>query len=487
MRVFAASFATETNTFCSIPTTKKSFHDEYYRYREVHDIPPHVWALPLTIFKTRCEERNWEYIESLCTGAQPAGPIVKQDYEELRDLILNDLALAMPLDLVLLNLHGAMVAEEYEDCEGDILRRARAIVGPNTPVGVLLDPHANLTENMYQHASAILCYKEYPHTDIAESAEQLFALMADSVLGKTKLCMAYYDCRVINSYPTTIEPMRSYMEVLRAKEREENVLAISVVHGFPWGDVPDMGTKIIVITDNQPEKAKSLAQVLGTELFALRGKTLPTFYSIDDALALAEKSSAQPAVLADFSDNTGGGAPGDSTFILRSLIEKNISNAALGVIWDPVAVEIAFSAGIGSKLPLRIGGKLGPQSGMPIDLMVEVAAIDPDLTINFAQSTAHYGKSVLIKSNGIDIVLSSLRLQVYSTECFSKMGVDLSQKSIIVVKSSAHFRTSFEKVSKTIIMVSAPGALCPDFGSIPYKKVNRPIWPLDSVLEESTC
>lgn len=487
MKIFAAGLATETNTFCPILTTKKSFMDEYYRYKGNHDTPPHAWVLPLVIFAQQCQQKGWEYCESLFAAAQPAGVIVKKDYEELRDIILKDLETTMPVNMVLLNLHGAMVAQTYDDCEGDLLLRIREIVGNEIPVGVLLDPHTHLTKTMLSKASVLVCYKEYPHIDVAECANNLFRIMANMLEQKITPYMASFDCRVINTYPTTLEPMKSFMAKLRNLEQQKDALSISVVHGFPWGDVPDIGTKVIVVTNDNSILANQLAHELGSELFELRGKTMAPFYSIDDALNIAEKSNFHPVVLADFSDNTGGGAPGDSNFILKRILERKITNVAIGVIYDPMAVEIAAAAGIGSKLPLRIGGKTSPQSGLPIDLDVEVIAIDLDLTVNFAQNTAHYGKTVALRSSGIDIIISSLRLQVYSTECFTKMGVDPESKRLLVVKSSVHFRASFEKISKTILVVSTPGALCPDFASIPYKNINRPIWPLDQITYEFLC
>jgi microcystin degradation protein MlrC len=294
--------------------------------------------------------------------------------------------------------------------------------------------------------------------------------------------MTSFDCQTINMYPTTIEPMKTFICKLRKLEQQEDVLSISIVHGFPWGDVNDIGTKVIVVTNNNKDKANQLAQKLGSELIELRGKTMAPFFSIDESLNIAEKLNSTPIVLADFSDNTGGGAPGDSTFILKRILERKIKNVAIGVIYDPMAVEIAAAAGIGNKLPLRIGGKTSPESGLPIDLFVEVISIKDDLTINFAQSTAHYGKTVAVHADEIDLIISSLRLQVYSTECFSIMGIDPKSRNILVVKSAVHFRTSFEKISNKIIIVSTTGALCPDFQSVPYKNIKRPIWPIDEIL-----
>jgi microcystin degradation protein MlrC len=482
MKVFVAGIAAETNTFCPRLTSKKDFIDKYVESESKNNDAIRCVAVPLVTFAERAANRGWMYLEGLFVSAPPSGSIIKRDYEELRDTLLNDLSKAMPVDMVILNLHGAMVAQDYDDCEGDILYRIREIVGKDTPIGVLLDPHANLTNDMLKLSDIIVCYKEYPHTDIEESANHLFSLMEDFVDKKTNPCMVAFDCHVINSYPTTLEPMKSYMDRIKQLENKNDVISISIVHGFPWSDVEDVGSKIITITDNQPDKALSLAKKLGIELFELRDKTMPHFYSIDEALKVAVQSDTVPVVLADFADNAGGGAYGDSTFILQHIIKNNINNVALGVLWDPVAVDIATSVGVSNKLPLRIGGKMGLYSGDPVDVVATVTAINQNLIVNFSAGVVGYGKAVSIRVGSIDIVLSSIRQQVYSTECFSKMGIDLTQKSIVVVKSSEHFRASFKTISNNILSVKTNGTLCPDFSSIQYTKVKRKIWPLDKSI-----
>jgi len=478
MKVFASGLAVETNTFCPRLTSKKDFSDKYIARSNGQSGAIRALAVPLSVFAERAKNKGWIYSEGLFAAAPPSGVIIKKDYEELRDMMLNDLQQALPVDMVLLNLHGAMVAQDYDDCEGDMLSHVRSIVGKNIPIGVLLDPHANLSNKMLEYADVLICYKEYPHTDIQESAEDLFTIMENMYEGKIHPCMSAFDCQVINSYPTTLEPMKSYLDNVKILEKQKDVISISIVHGFPWSDVADVGSKIIVITNDKQDLANQLAKELGKKLFDLRDKTMPKFYSIDEALTLALESNSFPVVLADFADNTGGGAPGDSTFILKRLVELDIKNVALGILWDPIAVDIAAAAGIGSKLSLRIGGKIGPQSGDPVDLMVTVTSIDPNLFVNFGGGIVRYGQAVTVSTNNIDIVLSSLRLQVYSTECFSKMGIDPKKKSILVVKSSEHFRDSFSKISNNIISVNTSGALCPDFSTIKYKNIDRQLWPI---------
>ena len=188
-----------------------------------------------------------------------------------------------------------------------------------------------------------------------------------------------------------------------------------------------------------------------------------------------------PVVLADGADNTGGGAASDSTFILRRMVERGIVNAALGPMWDPIAVRIAFDAGVGARLQMRIGGKISPLSGDPLDLDCTIKALLPDMVMTGLSNTPmQMGDCALVEANGIDIVLITLRNQAMGTDLFTQLGCDLARKKIIVVKSSQHFYASFSTVARHVIYAGAPGAVTLDLTTLPYRKVRRPKWPLDA-------
>jgi microcystin degradation protein MlrC len=185
-------------------------------------------------------------------------------------------------------------------------------------------------------------------------------------------------------------------------------------------------------------------------------------------------------VLADRADNPGSGAPGDSTFILRRIVERGIDKVAIGPIWDPSAVRIAFEAGVGATLPLRIGGKVGPLSGDPIDLICEVKSLIPDMMMTgLADMSIPLGDAALAVANGIEIVLITLRNQAMGTDIFTQRGCDLAAKRIVVVKSAQHFHASFAKVAGHILYAGAPGAATPHYATLLYRNITRPKWPLD--------
>jgi microcystin degradation protein MlrC len=479
MKLFTAGIATETNTFSPVPTALKDF--KVTRGGDYSTYPPNADGT-VNMWRKMASARGWETVESVIAGAEPAGKTVKSVYEGFRDEVIADLKKAMPVDLVLLDLHGAMIADGYDDCEGDLIQHVRSVVGWNVPIGVELDLHCHTTQLMIEQADIIITFKEYPHTDFLDRGIELFNLTADAAEGKIKPHIAMYDPRMIGLFYPTQEPMKSFVDRMKALEGKDGVLSVSLGHGFPWGDMPDIGTKVLVVTDNRPEHGAALAEQLGRDLFAMRHEATPKYLSIDEALDRALAIEGGPVVLADVSDNSGGGAPGDSTFMLRRILERGIQGAAIGCIWDPIAVSVAKEAGDEAQLDLRIGGKMGKSSGDPVDLNVVVTKVAPDAMQKFGIGDAVYnvplGDSVGVHANGVDIVLISERTQTLDPSVFTNVGIDPMTRKILVVKSTQHFFARFSPIAREVIYVAAPGAIVPDFKTIPYQNVKRPLWPL---------
>lgn len=479
MKLFTASLSTETNTFSPIPTGYKSF--AITRRQDYSTYPPFADSV-VAYWRKWAGERGWETFESLIAAAEPAGKTLKVVYEQYRDEIIADLKTALPVDAVLLDLHGAMVADGYEDCEGDLIAAVRKVVGPSVPIGVELDLHCHITPLMVDQATAIIAYKEYPHTDIFERARELFDLILDTVAGKVRPTMAAYDCRMIGLYYPTQEPLKSYVDRMRQLEQQPGILSVSLGHGFPWGDVAELGTKTLVVTDNDLPRAEELARELGEELYAMRDRALPFYHTIDSGLDAALALGKSPVVIADVSDNPGGGAPGDSTYVLQRLLERGITNAAVGCIYDPGAVSLAFEAGVGATLELRLGGKMGRMSGNPLDLTVKVTGLKAQAIQHFGPDatalTYPMGDCAAVQVAGIDIVLYSIRTQTFSPEVFTNVGIDPLQRQLLIVKSTQHFYARFAPLAAEVLYVSAPGATAPDYTAIPYQIADRNRYPM---------
>ncbi len=480
MRVFAGGIETETNTFSPMPTGMADF--KVIRAADL-DASADLGGFggPFNIFRRRCQERGWDYIFSLYASAQPAGTTVRAVYESLRDELLAALKAALPVDIVLLPLHGAMVAEGYDDCESDIVARVREIVGPDAKIGVELDLHCDLTQGTIDAADAVVIFKEYPHIDINERAEELFSIIADAAEGRTKPTMALYDCRMIGLFLTPFEPMRGFVDAMIAREKEPGVLSLSLAHSFPWADAPSCGAYMLAVTDDDPALAAALAREFGEKFFAIRHAIDPPSLPLDEALDKALALESGLAVVADQSDNAGGGAPSDSTFVLRALLERGARDAALGMIWDPIAVLVAMSAGEGAVLDLRLGGKMGPMSGDPLDLRVTVRGIIPNMKQLWTQSegpvAVDCGDSVALNCQGIDIIVNSQRGQVFSPVVFSNFGIDPRSKRLLVVKSTQHFYAGFAPIADEIIYMAGSGAIPPIFTQIPYQRADLNKYP----------
>ena len=470
MRVFAAGLQLETNTFAPWPTGARAFEEGGVR-RGVSVLsgqgPDHKTA---QLWRDLCARDGHEFAAGLFAWAQPSGPVVQAVYEGFRDEILSELRSQGPFDIVLLFLHGAMVSTACDDCEADLARRVREVVGDEAVIGVELDPHCHLTQPLVDVADAVILMKHYPHDDYLERGTELYDLCLAKARAEAQPTSALFDCRMVGFYPTTQQPMAAFVERFEEVERQPGVLSVSFAHGFPWGDTPDTGSRVLVITDGDPQLAARLSQQIGMEIYAAREALLPRFPGVEAALDEA-LATAGLVVLADTADNAGGGAPGDNTSLLTAMLDREITSAALGAIWDPVAAAACADAGVGARLKLRVGGKSGLASAQPLDFVATVRAVRErhDQT-GLGDSRTAMGLSVWIEVNGIDVVLNSIRTQVFSPDAFTGLGIDLTAKKIVAVKSSQHFHGGFAPIASKVIRVATHGAIQMDFAALPYAK-----------------
>ena len=266
LRLFIGGLATETNTFSPLPTGMAGFAEAGICRGDATKLPPRLFTAPLHEWRRLAEAEGHQVAEGLMAAAQPAGRTVRAAYEALRDELLAGLQAALPVDIVLLNLHGAMVADGYDDCEGDLLARVRTLIGPNAVLGAELDLHCHLTEAMLQSADALITYKEYPHTDTIERARELYALCRDAALGRVRPVMRMADCRLIGVFHTTREPAKSFVARLQSLEGRDGILSVNFGHGFGMGDVAEVGARIWVIADALVPGAAAHAEALAAQL-----------------------------------------------------------------------------------------------------------------------------------------------------------------------------------------------------------------------------
>ncbi len=478
MRIFTAALVTETNTFSPIPTGRQAFDENGIQHGRFAPIRKNSETAAMVRWRELAQAQGHTVVESVAAVAEPAGITLRSVYELLRDELLEDLQRALPVEIVLLYLHGAMVAAGYDDCEGDVLARVREIAGPRTIVGAELDLHSHLTPAMLASANLLLAYNEYPHTDIVARGEELYRLSVAAASGAIRPVMAAFDCRMSGLFPTSAHPMKALLAQMRATERD-GVLSISLIHGFPWGDVEHGGAKCLAIADGSERLAHSVAERFGRAFWAIREQAQIRTYSLDRALDESDSSPHGPAVLADMADNAGGGAPGDCTHVLRRMLERGVREAASGVYYDPGAVQTCFEAEEGAVIDLRLGGKLGVASGMPLDLRVTIRKLREDHAQDSMDDTGlvPLGRAAWVETAGVHIVLASVRSQVFAPNAFTDLGIPLDRMRIVVVKSSHHFWGKFAPIANAVFHLETPGALTPDFAAIDYKKRDLSYWP----------
>ncbi len=494
-RIFTAALATETNTFSPIVIDRRGFEDSLYAPPGQHPDTPTLCTAPITVGRRVCAELGWTLIEGTAAWADPAGLVSRGAYETLRDEILDQLRAAMPVDAVVLGLHGAMVAQGYLDPEGDLLTRIRDIIGPDILLCAELDPHSHLTAKRVAAADFFTVFKEFPHTDFVERAEDLWRIAVDTLEGRVHPVMSVYDCRMIDVFPTSREPMRSFVDRMIALEAADpRILSLSAIHGFMAGDVPEMGTKTIAVTDGHGDFGAGLARDLGQQLFANRGRHLMPALHEKAAVAQAMAAPAGPVVIADMWDNPGGGTAGDATVLLHELLAQGARGVAIGTIWDPIAVQLCMAAGEGAEMPLRFGAKSAPFTGDPVDALIRVIRVNPTAEMRFGESVVPFGPAVRIAvltpagaETGIEVILNTVRAQSYDPSLFTALGIDPLACRILVIKSTNHFYAAFQPIAAQIIYCSAGRPYPNDPATTPYRLVRKDIWPrMDNPFGDAT-
>ncbi|MEL6298453.1 MAG: M81 family metallopeptidase [Pseudomonadota bacterium] len=487
MRLFAASLATETNTFSPIPTSRASFEADFYAPAGTHPEEPKLCTAPLVVARARAATEGFELIEGSSFWAEPAGTVDRASYLSMRDEILDQLRAAndsAKVDGVLMGFHGAMFVDGIDDAEGDMLEAIRAIVGPACVVGCAYDPHCHLTEKRVQRADISILFKEYPHVDIIARAEELVTLVLATIRGEIRPVASLYDPRLWEFYPTTTEPMRSFVDRLTAREGTDGVVSISLAHGFMHADHPDMGSRVLVITDDRKPDGDRIAKEIADELWDRRGTWSDPPLSLEDGVARIAAHQDGLAILAEPFDNAGGGAASDNSLVLHELHRQGATHIAVAPVWDPVAVSFCHRAGKGACIPLRFAGKASSGSGPPVDARVKVMGVAKNAWQMFGDAPVPLGDTAAVRlENDLDVILISQRTQALGLELFTHLDLDPKAYRGLVLKSAQHFAGAFGPLANLIVR-AATGGCCPTHPSHhTYENLRRPLWPLDSDVE----
>lgn len=487
-RVLVAEFMHETNTFSVQPTDEAAFRRcHFHRGNEIPAIY-HGTRSALGAAFAAAEDLGWHLVHPIAAHANPSGRVTDACFDTVAGEIV---AAATGVDGVLLHLHGAMATTSHDDGEGELLSRLRAAIGRDVPIVVVLDLHATVTEAMAHHANALIAYRTYPHVDEFERVWQGARLLARAMAREIRPVTAVARRPILYALDggrTTSAPMIELLSRADSLEASGEALVVSIQAGFSSADVHDIGPSVAVSTDGDPVKARALAEGLMDEVWAQRNHSTIHFTPLNDAVAKAKSGEreSKPLVIADYSDNPGAGAYGDATVLLNALIDADVRHCAFHAICDPEAVVQAAAAGVGNQVTLSLGGKVDPTAGGgPLTVTAHVAAItDGDVTLYGPMGggvTRGYGLSARLKIGGIDVVVISNNGQAIDLAQFTSLGIEPTRCATLVVKSMQHFRAAFEPIAREVLEVDT-GALCTkNFKARPYRRVRRPIWPLDEI------
>ncbi|MCZ6488435.1 MAG: M81 family metallopeptidase [Gammaproteobacteria bacterium] len=440
--------------------------------------------LPLSGFIDAARQSGHRLYPMLWCAAGPSSYVTNEAFERVADMFSQYLRSLDDLDAVYLDLHGAMVVEDFEDGEGELLSRVREIIGPDMPLIVSLDLHANVTTAMVEQATAIAIYRTYPHLDMAETGSRASELMDVALTGKPlsggmrKIPFLF----PLTSQCTDFEPCKSiYAAVSNVAANESELLIAEFATGFPPADIAECGAAVVVYGTEQEVVDETLDRLF-RQVMDAEPRFVNELLSPDEAVQKAMSVSAgKPVVLADAQDNPGAGGTSDTTGVLEALIRNGAKAATLAVMYDPEVAGHAHEAGVGAQIEVALGAKSGFEGVFPYKGRFEVEALGDghfDFTGEmYKGSVAELGPMALLRvlEPGCDvrIIVGSERGQCLDLAIIRHLGIEPTEQSILVVKSTVHFRADFDPIAAETLVVAAPGAHPCQLVDLPYKNLRR--------------
>ena len=488
MRIALAQIIQESNTFVPFKTTVEHFSAQYIRhgatvFEELGDA-----KIELTGMLSVLKEVNATPIPLFSTHGSCGGPLTRECFDFLIDGLLSELINSLPVDGILLALHGSMAAEDQEDCENEILEKLREYVPTDIPIDVSLDLHAHVTPKLLKQNVFFVGYGAYPHTDMYETGQRTAQIMVDTLSGKVKPVMSISKKPMIISPVngrTTEGPMTKIVNEARRMENKSEVLAVSYFMVQPWLDFEDLGFAALVCSDGGKETGQNAADIICEMVWSLREELLPSLNTLSDAISIAldEKGTT---IVGDCGDATSGGAGGDNISVLKTLLEKEAdkrTDLTYLTLVDAPAAQKAAKSGVGSIVKLKLGHTLSKLDGKPIEVAGKVKAItDGTFTMSAGLEGAetNFGLTVVLAIGALRVAVRSISGLEWDTGQYTSVGLDLALAKLIFVKSPSHFRATFGPYADRILTADTPGATRVNIKEVKYKNLRRPIHPLDS-------
>ncbi len=481
MRIAIGGIMHESNTFAPLPADRRRFEEgSWTRGEAMLD----VWRQAhheMGGFIAGGELFGYEPVPTVMAWATPAGTVNDEVFDEVVAEIGD--STRGSAEGLLLALHGAMVTPRHPDADGEVLRRLRASLGPSLPIVATLDYHANVSPAMVEHADALVGYQTYPHVNQRAKGLAAAELTARTIRGEIRPVAALAKPPLLVpllGQETDREPMRSLMSVAREAERRPGILTASVMAGFPYADVEEMGPSVIAVADGDRSLARTVADELAARMWEVRHAFRVPCPGPSEAVRLALDSDRRPVVLVNLGDNVGGGSAGDGTVLLSELIRSRACDAVV-VLYDPEAVVAAREAGIGGDFERAVGGRVDRRHGEPVFVRGAVRALHDgtwveDQPRHGGRRFNDQGATAVIELEGpIVLVLNSLRTPPFSLGQLTSLGIDPPRQAILVVKAAVAYKAAYGPIAGRVIEVDTPGLTSVDLSRFTYRRANVPV------------
>jgi microcystin degradation protein MlrC len=497
MRVVLARMNHETNTFSPVATPLAAFGPDGPTFGAAAHAEARGTRTGLGAFIDACEARRCDIRVAVNATANPSGPVDDDAYARMSGAIVDAVARAIEdggCAAILLDLHGAMVTQSLEDAEGELLRRVRAIA-PRTPLAVALDLHGNVTATMAAHADVVVGFKTYPHVDMYETGAHAARLLFDAVDGRSRPVVAWAQVPLLShtlmSGTATAGAMRRAVERARALEAG-GLLAASVFAGFPLADIRDAGMSVVVVADGDQTAAQRAAYALASDLWDERKGFVYTSAPLPASIATARRLRAEapagagPVLLLDHGDNVMSGGTCDVMAVLAECRRQGLAGIAMGPVCDPEAVALAMAAGVGQRVALAVGNKMPlrlPDSAPPEPIEGRVRALtDGRFRITgpiYTGQTAAMGRTAVIEADDVTLVLTERTMEPLDAGVFTSAGIDPARNDYLILKSRMYCRPVFVPLAHALVECDSRGVTSSDYSLFPFRRVRRPIYPLD--------
>jgi len=492
-RLITGGISHESNTFSNSPTTLEDFQRQTYNLG--NEILERSMGLGIIGgFMEVGMTRGVEFLPTIQASTTPKGPVTRDAFDHMMNELLSRTEGFDDVDGAILSLHGAMVVEGIDDAEGYILGEMRRILDPSKPIVCVLDLHTNMTKEMVENSDCLVGYDTYPHVDQMERGQEAMKIILGILDGELKPTTAL-------AKPPIIPPLQGYVTfranggsklVARAHEMEEDprVINISTFGCFPFADTPITGLGLLVNTNDDRALAEKLAQELAEYAWKIRDEFLVKLVEPGFAVNVAMQAPGGTFILADIADTGAGGTAGDGTVVLKALLDYGAQDAAVAQIADKEAVDECIKAGVGAEVTLKVGGKHDRFHGDPVEVTGIVRHISDGTYIREGPQSPgaeeRMGPTVVLEiggRHGIDLMLTSYRAHPSDLQHFRSVGIEPTDKRILVLKSAAHYRAAFGPIATEIFEVDAPGICHPYLERFTWKRLHRPVWPLDKMDE----